>query len=1026
MSIIPKPDGSPESFGKEKSIWEHYNEMAVVEDNIREAEWRDLADTILVFVSTSTLYDVSVMICLQDGLFAAFLSAFLVFTIPQLQANSTDVAMDVLIHISQQLSNSTTPAYDLPEFTVPPTIAAVNVLFFLSLALVLIDAFLAMLVKGWLQEFDRGWRKYTVADLRAQERERRLQRLEHWKLTELVALLPILIQTSLLCFCIGLLVLLFPIHRISAILASLGLVAGLIFYAFTIYVSIIDIYAPFSSPLSRGLSRGLTTLIDAPRKLKAWVTWHIYRALPAQRHRAEMGSSMNSLLGNKNDALRNDAIEVVTPRPQIDPQTYVNVLERLVEGTAEGVENIPVFLELLDQPVKDPTLRPSNITEWKRLFRTTLSLLGDPSTFPDSGARTIARSVLFCYGGDYQQLPARLIYLFDQMESSQPGDHEPGNHKPGNHKPLNSLFALYLGYYCGFNHDHRILTHTIATLEPSNTADEELLWMVNTVHSNTIWQKDPNSVQERSLEFFAAVLTYISSTEQSRRSQIPLTAAVIYAMHTIKSALEGHGFGSIQGHYILPGKVLTTVERYGFNPIQGRYTLPGNALTTVEPMYMTFYQVGALDLWSKDCFELASELLQPHTHWLGHSASLVWQFQLPLIAALYIDSTKHLGAAPSRFADLLKLTSIPDITMRTWGHEYAYDRTKLAGYWYMAHFQEPLYQLRSQSSPFKDVGCVIIQIIEHSSGMNLSALHLLGTSVECLCGTGSPSLTLLPKKDKKDLVQLELKSTLPSGPIEYTADIPSDPWILVHLDTLFAQSSILQSKDVELLEWADTPEQIYIAKDRLALYDSLQREEHKETKQPRPDPQLLKMFLSSNDYSVCTGAFKCWLSLVSEPGAFGDVGVPILETMEYGGIKHLIQVTCGQADDRTRSWELLAERLVPKWSMLPSSWCNDFAFAFLSTPDMCKLPAYQFLAEALKEEGQLQALLSFLRNILEPIKSGWMWDQLTSLDNWLAQLPEVPEKADVHAQVETILTKMRQLAAENFEELPLVDSVMVE
>ena len=54
--MIDKADDIPESLGKnEKSIWEHYNEMAAVEDNIREVEWRDLADTILVFVCLSTL-----------------------------------------------------------------------------------------------------------------------------------------------------------------------------------------------------------------------------------------------------------------------------------------------------------------------------------------------------------------------------------------------------------------------------------------------------------------------------------------------------------------------------------------------------------------------------------------------------------------------------------------------------------------------------------------------------------------------------------------------------------------------------------------------------------------------------------------------------------------------------------------------------------------------------------------------------------------------------------------------------------
>jgi len=57
-AFIRKVDAPPESIGKnDKSIWEHYNEMAAVEDNIREVEWRDLAETILIFVRLETLHD---------------------------------------------------------------------------------------------------------------------------------------------------------------------------------------------------------------------------------------------------------------------------------------------------------------------------------------------------------------------------------------------------------------------------------------------------------------------------------------------------------------------------------------------------------------------------------------------------------------------------------------------------------------------------------------------------------------------------------------------------------------------------------------------------------------------------------------------------------------------------------------------------------------------------------------------------------------------------------------------------------
>ena len=49
-------DDLTESLGNDKSIWEYYNEMTAVDDNIREIEWRDLADTVLVFVCVNT-YD---------------------------------------------------------------------------------------------------------------------------------------------------------------------------------------------------------------------------------------------------------------------------------------------------------------------------------------------------------------------------------------------------------------------------------------------------------------------------------------------------------------------------------------------------------------------------------------------------------------------------------------------------------------------------------------------------------------------------------------------------------------------------------------------------------------------------------------------------------------------------------------------------------------------------------------------------------------------------------------------------------
>ena len=76
----------------------------------------------------------------------------------------------------------------------------------------------------------------------------------------------------------------------------------------------------------------------------------------------------------------------------------------------------------------------------------------------------------------------------------------------------------------------REVFHAIASLEPSNIADAEVPWMVE----NIAWKR-VLYMKSYYYGFFTTVLTYFASTEQSKRSQVPLTAAVIHAMHTVES-----------------------------------------------------------------------------------------------------------------------------------------------------------------------------------------------------------------------------------------------------------------------------------------------------------------------------------------------------------------------------------------------------------------------------------------------------------------------------------------------------------
>ena len=885
--------------------------------------------------------------------------------------------MDVLIHISQQLSNSTIPAFEPTAFQVSSTAAAVNTLLFLSLALVLIDAFLAMLIKGWLQEFDRGWRKCTVAHLRAQERERRLQELERWKLDSLVALLPILIQGSLLLFCVGLLVLILPLHLPSAILCSVLFVSTVGFYGFTIYVSIVNNHAPFSSPVSHLLARGLAMLqtwririARSARHITSTISFHIRPPPPGQQEDVDASQPLPLKPAQSHNP---DSVEKSKTEPRshsvIDPQTHVRVLERLVTRTDEAVENIPVFLELFDQPVKDPSLRPLNVEKWKELLHITLRLLTDQSTFPVPAACTLARTMMICYN---HETPDQQMYLTLQHHLGSRGTNDQRARVP-----LNVLFSSYLPHWLGYYSASSDLWRRIAFLEPSDAADAELLWMVNTFH-RTIRSVGYPRWYRGYLEFFAAVLTYVSSTEQCRRSKAPLTAAVIYALHAIRSSLDQGVIGPTGGLYILPGD-----------------------FSTSEPVLMTFCQVGdigALDLWSKKSIQLVTDLLQ----W-DWSSYLLNDFRLSLVAALYIDSTKQ-PHAHSTFADLLKHISIKDIKII---FSDAYDHGKLAVYLYMALSQEPPTRTHGPQYPLY----VVIEkaIYEHSK-LQLSGLRILEMALKHV----HKPTALLP--DWLRIWRGGLQFNSP-GVFIKTIRTHMDHWVLLYLDTLLFPQPYLHPEDVKKLEWSDTPEKVHIASARLDLYDTLA----KGAKAPKPDPELLQMFLWSKDCGVCTRAFRWCLELVpisqsEKPEDANSTRMFIPETMGHEWVAHFIHILC---NDDTRDvrllWQILESALVSKWTMLPCSWRHDFASALLFTAveprsrHMVRIPAYQRLAKAHEYSpfDWRQTFLPFVATNLELIQANLTWASLTSLESWLAQLPGRLENQDARAQMEDILASRK-------------------
>jgi hypothetical protein len=407
-------------------------------------------------------------------LFAAFLAAFLIYTIAQLQPNSADISKDILLHISLQLNNSSVPAFVEPEFSVPPYMAAVNVLLFGSLALVLIDAYLAILTKTWLREFDRSWRSVNVPDERAKAREMRLQGLEQWRLAEVVALLPLLIQVALVLFCAALLIMLFNLHYPTACLASVIFAAGLCFDLSTTVVSVFDPNSPFTSPTSRAL-----------------------QALIRQSRLREASSAILSCLKWRPGAtkrMRMDDERVNRYRTE-GTEPYFAISNRLYAATSKGVDNLPVLMALFDQWLHMPSLSPPSVLELCHVLRPCLS---NVSLCEEFGLRSVARLFL-CFNVSKEFHKTRQTVI-DALEKHV-----------GETEELPSIEQLYIHLLDQPQPDWPLACKVVANLKSDRDTIIELRWILNwiTFRFLVASQEFPN---EHNGSWIPSILPFLQST----------------------------------------------------------------------------------------------------------------------------------------------------------------------------------------------------------------------------------------------------------------------------------------------------------------------------------------------------------------------------------------------------------------------------------------------------------------------------------------------------------------------------------
>ncbi|PVG03068.1 hypothetical protein CPB86DRAFT_811181 [Serendipita vermifera] len=123
----------------------------------------------------------------------------------------------------------------------------------MSLSCALIAALLAVLALQWVANYDMGLNT-SSPEKRALQRHIRFRGIEKWKMSELISSLPLLIFAALFLFFIGIADWLWHMNRAISGIVIGGIGIGCLLYMVTNLISIVNLDAPFRTPISKKLA----------------------------------------------------------------------------------------------------------------------------------------------------------------------------------------------------------------------------------------------------------------------------------------------------------------------------------------------------------------------------------------------------------------------------------------------------------------------------------------------------------------------------------------------------------------------------------------------------------------------------------------------------------------------------------------------------------------------------------------------------------------------------------------------------
>ncbi|KAL0063632.1 hypothetical protein AAF712_009430 [Marasmius tenuissimus] len=176
---------------------------------------------------------------LDDVLAKGFITAFTIESYQWLNEQPEDITVALLKQLSWQQINGT-KAPDPEPFQVSTSVIFINVVWFFSLIVALVDALFALLCKQWLREHSRPTSTHTPAEELALHWFK-IQSLEKWRILHMLTALPKMLELALFLFLAGLLELLRTRHPVPFAVAMVITIVAALFYVGTIIFPGLDI-----------------------------------------------------------------------------------------------------------------------------------------------------------------------------------------------------------------------------------------------------------------------------------------------------------------------------------------------------------------------------------------------------------------------------------------------------------------------------------------------------------------------------------------------------------------------------------------------------------------------------------------------------------------------------------------------------------------------------------------------------------------------------------------------------------------